>query len=1078
MVISESRRAARPLIDLLVGASCRAVLAASEQSVTKLLAAGGIDAIVVALSLDEQDSAHLCRWLKQQQSAAERSVPIFLAQTPLDEQEGTAERESAGRMAGWVISSGADDYFSAPLDAEEILSKLSRFAVGGRSRPDEHHADTAFATADAPRPGDVRGAGEDYRALFESAPLPMWLSDPQTLAFVDVNEAAVAHYGYARDEFLRLTVTDLSRSAPTADESTPKLVVGKRRQTSVNTTESAGRHRTKSGETIDVELSEREVSFGGRRLLLTLAKDVTERRRAESTLEQQAERHALVNRISSAVRRSLDPAEVFRTAVKELGQHLNVDRCLLFVMDAEAGVVRSVAGYSTPGAEPAQHEFSIDLVSWLIDGVQKDGVVAFDDVANDPRLRHIYEQVLRDMEVKSAMYVAIRVGADIPAALAFSTTRSLRHWRGTDVALAQAVAVQTGIAIRQAELFAMVARAKEQWESTFNAMSDGVFVFDETGALVRVNQAGAELEEASVEDLIGRHCCQLLYSTRENCLVSRCLRERRRVTDEISLPHLNRSLIFTAEPILAGEDRRVTGAVCSVRDLSELRKIEAVAREHQSLLRSVLDSAREAIYALDTEGRVQWCNKGVANMGGYAPEDLIGHHFLEWAQPSEHGALRERFARALGGESQSYEMDYFGADGQLRSSVVDHAPLVNDGQTTGVLGIARDVTEQRAARERIEQAEKLRALGQLASGVAHDFNNALAAIIGRAQLLSRLVQDGTLASHLDVIQTAAADAAATVRRIQTFARQPRVKEFELLNLASILRDAIELTRTRWETEARARDLRYDVQLDCDAEIYIEGSASELREVFVNLIVNAVDAMPRGGSLLIVCRRAADRIHLLFTDVGGGMTEDVRRRIFEPFFSTKGAHGTGLGLFVSYGIIERHRGSITVESEIGRGTTFVIDLPALEGTWSRDHLPAAAAAVSPSAIGERGLAVLVVDDESYVRETLAEFVATMAHRVVRADGGRAALAAIAGGDAFDVVLLDLTMPEMNGWEVAREIRQHQPHAKIILTTGYAEDVLPPPGEEDLIDAVIGKPFTFEQIAEALANFSEDGVTSDK
>ncbi|MEJ7711040.1 MAG: HAMP domain-containing sensor histidine kinase [Pyrinomonadaceae bacterium] len=185
-------------------------------------------------------------------------------------------------------------------------------------------------------------------------------------------------------------------------------------------------------------------------------------------------------------------------------------------------------------------------------------------------------------------------------------------------------------------------------------------------------------------------------------------------------------------------------------------------------------------------------------------------------------------------------------------------------------------------RERAAQADKLRALGQLASGVAHDFNNALAAIIGRAQLLSRLIQDATLSTHLDVIQTAAADAAATVRRIQTFARQPHVREFELLSAESLLRDAIELTRMRWEGEARSHDLRYDVQLNAEAEIYLEGTASELREVFVNLIVNALDAMPEGGSLLIVCRRTSGSIKVLFTDTGKGMSEEVRKRIFEPF----------------------------------------------------------------------------------------------------------------------------------------------------------------------------------------------------
>lgn len=218
---------------------------------------------------------------------------------------------------------------------------------------------------------------------------------------------------------------------------------------------------------------------------------------------------------------------------------------------------------------------------------------------------------------------------------------------------------------------------------------------------------------------------------------------------------------------------------------------------------------------------------------------------------------------------------------------------------------------------------------------------------------------------------------------------------------------------------------------------------------------------------IACRRRGDRIQLLFADTGRGISEEVRKRIFEPFFTTKGAQGTGLGLFVSYGIIERHRGLISVESDASQGgTTFAIELPAIE---------AAAAARAPRSqtdqTGERQLSILVVDDEPCVRETLAEFVVILAHRVVKADGGRAALAAIAA-EKFDLVLLDLSMPGLNGWEVAKEIRRSQPHARIVLTTGYGPEAAPPIGGDALVDDIIGKPCTFGQIAELIAQMASD------
>ena len=294
-----------------------------------------------------------------------------------------------------------------------------------------------------------------------------------------------------------------------------------------------------------------------------------------------------------------------------------------------------------------------------------------------------------------------------------------------------------------------------------------------------------------------------------------------------------------------------------------------------------------------------------------------------------------------------------------------------------------------------------------------------------------------------------------MRRIQTFARQSQVKEFELLDVRSLLRDAVEITRTRWENEASMRGLRYDVAVEAACPFYTRGSASELREVFVNLIVNAVDAMPYGGRLTISCESKDERLRLRFTDTGTGMTEDVREKIFEPFYTTKGAHGTGLGLAVSYGIIERHEGSINVESEVGR---------------ARPSRLIAPSPLSPESATRRvqnpSLSVLVIDDESFVRETLADMLEALTHKVATASSGREAIELLTD-DHFDLVFTDLSMPEMDGWEVAREIRRRWPEMSIVLVTGYGKGTAPPTGEKNLINGVIGKPFDFAQVSETIA-----------
>jgi nitrogen-specific signal transduction histidine kinase len=398
----------------------------------------------------------------------------------------------------------------------------------------------------------------------------------------------------------------------------------------------------------------------------------------------------------------------------------------------------------------------------------------------------------------------------------------------------------------------------------------------------------------------------------------------------------------------------------------------------------------------------------------------------------------------------------------VRFVISDSTPLVIEGRTIGVLSITRDVTEQRQERERAAQADKLRALGQLASGVAHDFNNALAAILGRAQLLRRSTRDDEFGRSLDIILTAAEDAASTVRRIRSFAHQLPGDELANVDARALLRDAVEFTRTRWVNDARARGLRYDVTVEETFALHTLGNASELREVFVNLIVNAIDAMPAGGRLSIECVLRGDRLQLRFADTGAGMSEEVRARIFEPFFTTKGAQGTGLGLFVSYGIIERHKGRISVVSERGRGTTFTIELPYVE---PEIQTHASVEVVEAEFSNSRALSVLIVDDEETVRGTLADMVVSLGHKVEVAESGRAAMVKMDEGH-FDLVFTDLSMPEMDGWEVAREVRRRWPDVRIAVVTGYGKDAAR--NVTDMpADIVIGKPFGFAQIEEVLA-----------
>jgi PAS domain S-box-containing protein len=901
----------------------------------------------------------------------------------------------------------------------------------------------------------LRTQDEKYRILFEVNPCPMYVCEESTLKFLAVNQAAIDHYGYSHEEFLGMTVLDIRPS-----EDVSGLIA--HLENNSKTQAAAWNHRKKDGSLIDVEVNWQKLDFDSTPSYLVMATDVmaSKRKFVKEALAQQVQRAALINRISQAVRRTLDVLEVFQTAVCELGAHLEVDRCSLFMKDERAGRVRNVAEYHVPGVSAAGMDFDLPPLRELNAAMERHCVLAFDDVANDKRVRDLYPAILEPFGVRSIIYVGVTVGEALIGAFALSTTRELRHWTTADIEVAKAVADQTGIAIAQAELFEMVTRAKKEWESTFDAMSDGIFIFDRTGRLIRVNRAGAAMDNAPPESLLGRQCCEILRTSSDGdaCIVEQTLTSSGTVNLEILPVNLQRPLLVTVEPI-ADERGQIAGAVCTARDLSELRKVEAVARERQSLLQNILESAREAIYALDREGNYKWCNQAMLDVTGYRLSAIIGHHFLERTFDDDRSMRIERFAAALNGEPQSFESRYIAQDGSVRHASLNYAPIIVDGQTTGVLGIAHDITEQKHERERAARADKLRALGQLASGVAHDFNNSLAAILGRAQLILRRADDENLIRSLGIIITAAEDAAATVGRIQTFARKSLGAEQELLDAAGLLRDAIEITRTRWQNEARAAGIRIDVTLSADEGCLVRGRASELREVFVNLIVNAVDAMPAGGSLQIYCQRRDDQVKARFADTGIGMKEEVCERIFEPFYTTKGAQGTGLGLSVSYGIIERHQGIISVDSEPGKGSTFHLHLPlAKSGDLSRDKKDTSASM--------RSLSVLVVDDEHFVRETLAEMLADLDHKVTTASGGCEALEKMHRG-YFDLVFTDLAMPEMDGWEIARAIRKYRPEVPVVLVTGYGATAHPPSGEPDLVAGIIGKPFDFEQVSGTIA-----------
>lgn len=389
--------------------------------------------------------------------------------------------------------------------------------------------------------------------------------------------------------------------------------------------------------------------------------------------------------------------------------------------------------------------------------------------------------------------------------------------------------------------------------------------------------------------------------------------------------------------------------------------------------------------------------------------------------------------------------------------------------------IAEAHAEYEESRERATHAEKMAALGELSFGVAHNVNNTLTGILGRAQLLLRTRDAKKISSGIEMIIKSAEDGAHIIRRIQDFARKQPSRRFQPVSVAELMKDVCEMSRPRWESRPDTSQIRMALFADCTASVM--GDAVELREVLVNMIYNAIDAMPRGGEIRMSSQESNGRVVLTIADSGTGMTPEVKSRLFDPFFTTKGKGGTGMGMAVSFGIIRRHNGEIDVESELGRGTTFRISLPvALEPAVSLET-----DRTKDQSTGDHDkLRVLVVDDEVAVREVLREALEAEGCEVVVADSGEAALKLFdARAGQVDVVFTDIGMPEMSGWELASEIRKRSKTIPLAIVSGWADAISCDARQAIKADWVVSKPFdiaTIAEIAQEVAGRLKSAVNS--
>jgi PAS domain S-box-containing protein len=527
--------------------------------------------------------------------------------------------------------------------------------------------------------------------------------------------------------------------------------------------------------------------------------------------------------------------------------------------------------------------------------------------------------------------------------------------------------------------------------------------------------------------------------------------------------------------------RRILAVGWDITDHCTAEKELARANE---ILCTVLLSAPLPIWASDPEGRIQFWNEAAQRVLGWSSDELLNGEPPDLL-PNCGGPQK---GRRLSGEKMSWRRK----DGSARELRFWTAPLHENGVQCGTLGIIVDVTEydselyealQRAyddlrdTRDAVMQHERLRVLGQMASGISHDINNALSPVKLYLQLL--LEDEPHLSEHsranLKTIRGAVDDVTETVARIREF---HRLREPQLtlvpLNLNEVVEQVLELTRPRWRDIPQQMGVAIEIRTELDRSIpRVLGIGNEIREALTNLIFNAVDAMPSGGTLTLRTGIIKDEggstirhVYAEVTDTGAGMDEETRRRCLEPFFTTKGERGTGLGLAMVYGVVQRNNAAIDIESAAGKGTSVRLRFGLASSTETPPDRPPQRATPAPP------IRILVIDDDPLVAEALRDTLEKDGHQVTTSEGGEAGLELFRDARSqrkpFDLVFTDLGMPYVDGCRVASAVKAESPLTPVVLLTGWGRRMLADGDIPPHVDRILSKPPEVSEVRDIVAS----------
>jgi PAS domain S-box-containing protein len=532
------------------------------------------------------------------------------------------------------------------------------------------------------------------------------------------------------------------------------------------------------------------------------------------------------------------------------------------------------------------------------------------------------------------------------------------------------------------------------------------------------------------------------------------------------------------------------------QELAERRRAEEALHSSQQRLRLALEASHMGTWDYDVvQDHVEWSPEMASITGG--PHDSSSSSLLDGlgsVHPDDHASVERAIRDAI----------EFGSDLQVETRiVVGPAKRVRwllakgrvyrdeQGRPLRMTGIAMDITERKeaeAARHSMAHGERLRALGEMASGIAHDLNQSLALITGysdmvRQELNLGVPEVGRVRDMIDITARAALEGGKALRGLLSFVRtQELMTEIERVDVGEVLHDVARLTAPRWRDNSQAEGRPIHLEVKAEPGCWVNGSTAELRESITNLIFNAVDALPRGGAIYLRADRQGEHVVVEVSDTGTGIPREVQGRVFDPFFTTKGEHGTGLGLPQVLAIVEKHGGSVELDSAIDRGTTIRMRFPRASPPASRPVAAAERAEATEhrseqvATPARRGIRVLVVEDEEQLARMARIVLSQQGHQVTVAASGEEALARL-DAERFELIISDLGLgPGKNGWDLAQETREHWPDTRFVLVTGWGAAIDPADAKARGVDEVIAKPYRIadlRQVADHVADTVSNG-----